>query len=305
MAFLRAFGSFVPARVVTNDELASRLGCETKWIRDVSGIVERRYASETVVEMGVRAAADCVSRAGLEASSIGCVIVSSGSAERRFPGPAAETAAQLGIGGAPAIDLPMASAGSLFGIALAADLADRYRRVLVVASEKMSAVIEGAPLDRNTAILFGDGAGACLVDVSEGLAKIENFRLHSDGAFAENLRLEFNQPLQMNGGAVIMHAIRKVPEVIREVLQPGGLTPSAVSAFLMHQANQNLILKIAKTLDVAPEKFFSNIARYGNTSSASMLIAAAEWGGCRSGEAVVLAAFGAGFHWGALLALGS
>src|SRR5215469_1645227 len=198
MAFLREFGGFVPTRVVSNDELASRLGCEAKWIHSASGITERRYASETVVEMGVRAAEDCLSRAGVEASSIGCVIVSSGSAGRRFPGPAAETAARLGIGGVPAVDLPLASAGSLFGIALAADLADRYGRVLVVASEKMSAVIEGAPLDRNTAILFGDGAGACLVDSSEGLAKIENFRLHSDGGFSESLRLEFNQPISMD-----------------------------------------------------------------------------------------------------------
>jgi 3-oxoacyl-[acyl-carrier-protein] synthase III len=307
MPFLRAFGSFVPTRVVGNEELAARLGCEAEWIRDVSGIAERRYAdaAETVAEMGVRAAGDCLARAGVDAKSIGCVIVSSGSFERRFPGPAAEIAARLGIGGAPAFDLPIASAGSLFGIALAAEVAERCGPVLVVASEKMSSVMEGAPLDKNTAILFGDGAGACLVDPREGLAQIERWRLHSDGSFAANLRLEFNQALYMDGRTVILQAARKIPAVIREVL--GESAPASVGTFLMHQANQNLILKIARTLEVAPERFFSNIARYGNTSSASLLIAAAEWNaqhGFTRGESVVLAVFGAGFHWGAMLAGG-
>ena len=310
MAFLKAFGRFAPARAVSNADLAAQLGCTPEWIMSVSGIEERRYAdsSETVVEMGVRAAEDCLRRAGVEASSIGCLIVSSGSAERRFPGPAAETVSRLGIAGVPAIDLPMASAGALFGIAMAADLAATYGRILVIASEKMSAVIEGAPLDRNTAILFGDGAGACLIDPADGVARIETRRLHSDGAFAENLRLEFQRALHMDGRTVILQASRKIPAVIREVLEPNGLTPSDVSAFVMHQANQNLILKTAQTLEVAPEKFFSNIARYGNTSSASLLIAAAEWSeqaGFRRGEPVVFAVFGAGFHWGALLAIGS
>ncbi len=308
MPFLRAFGSFVPTRVVGNEELAASLGCDAEWIRQVSGIAERRYADggETVVEMGVRAAGDCLARAGVDAASIGCVIVSSGSSERRFPGPAAEIAARLGLAGAPALDLPIASAGSLFGMALAAELAERSGPVLVIASEKMSSVIEGAPLDKNTAILFGDGAGACLVDPREGAARIEKWRLHSDGSFAANLRLEFNRALYMDGRTVILQAARKIPAVIREVL--GETAPASVETFLMHQANQNLILKIARTLDVAPEKFFSNIAHYGNTSSASMLIAAAEWMaqyGFRRGESVVFAVFGAGFHWGALLAVGS
>ena len=310
MAFLRAFGSYVPARVVDNTDLAARLGCEPQWILNVSGIAERRYAdaSESVAGMGVRAAADCLSRAAVDASTVGCVIVSSGSSPRRFPGPAAETASQLGLAGVPALDLPMASAGSLFGLSMAADLANSYGRVLVIASEKMSTVIEHPPLDRNTAILFGDGAGACLVDPSDGLARIDRWCLHSDGSYSENLRLEFDQPIYMDGRTVIMQASRKIPAVIREVLETRALAPSAVVAFLMHQANQNLIVKVAQTLEVAPENFFSNIARYGNTSSASMFIAASEWSqqtGFRSGEPVVFAGFGAGFHWGALLAVGS
>jgi 3-oxoacyl-[acyl-carrier-protein] synthase III len=310
MAFLRAFGSYVPARVIPNTELAARLGCEPDWIFNASGIQERRWAaeSETVVDMAAAAAGDCLLREQFNATEIGMVIVSSGTAQRRFPGPAAETAARLGLAGVPALDVPMASAGSLFGMALAARLADSFGPVLLVAAEKMSAVIESAPLDRNTAILFGDGAGACLIHPSQGRARLTQFALHSDGAFSDALRLEFGQSIHMDGRAVIMHAARKVPAAIREVLERGSRMADSIGAFLMHQANQNLIAKIARTLEVAPEKFYSNIAKYGNTSSASMLIAAAEWSeadGFRRNEAVIFAAFGAGFHWGALLAVGS
>jgi 3-oxoacyl-[acyl-carrier-protein] synthase-3 len=171
----------------------------------------------------------------------------------------------------------------------------------------MSTVVNRPPLDRNTAILFGDGAGACLIDPVDGQAEMVRWCLHSDGSFAQDLRLEFDQPLHMDGRVVIMQASRKLPAVIHELLERVQLPAAAVHAFLVHQANQNLIVRIAKAIEVAPEKFYSNIARYGNTSSASMLIAAAEWtaqSGFRRGEPVVFAAFGAGFHWGALLAVG-
>lgn len=305
MPFLRAFGSYLPSRVVSNDELAARLNCDSAWIFNVSGISERRYAdSESVADMAVHAASDCLARAQMNAADLGMLLVSTGTAERRFPGPAAETAAQLGISGAPALDIPIASAGSLFGLALASELSAARGPILIAASEKMSGAIAA---DRNTAILFGDGAGACIVHPSAGLAELAQSAIHSDGAFAAALKLEFNQSIEMDGRSVILQASRKVPAAIREVLGQAGLAPDSVSAFLMHQANQNLIVKIAQSLGVAPEKFFSNIARYGNTSSASLLIAAAEWHaqhGFAPGEAVVFAAFGAGFHWGALLARG-
>jgi 3-oxoacyl-[acyl-carrier-protein] synthase III len=310
MAFLRAFGRYVPSRVVPNAELAARLGCEADWILNASGIAERRWAAdqETVVDMAAAAAGDCLHRASLNTTGVGMVIVASGTAGRRFPGPAAETAARLGLAGVPALDVPMASAGSLFGLAMAARFADTCGAVLLIATEKMSAVIETPPLDRNTAILFGDGAGACLIHPSEGRAELREFALHSDGAFADALRLEFGEPIHMDGRTVIMQAARKVPAAIREVLERSGRPADSVAAFLMHQANQNLIVKIAQSIGVAPEKFYSNIASYGNTSSASMLIAASEWtdaGGFHRDDAVVFAAFGAGFHWGAVLAVGS
>lgn len=302
MAAIKGFGAYLPSRIVTNAELAARLDCEPGWILDVSGIEERRYAApdETVVTMGVAAA--CAARNG---EPIGMILVSSGSSERRFPGPASAIAHALQLDGIPAIDLPVASAGSLFGMAMAAQLSAAYGNVLVIASEKMSSVAMREPLERGVAPLFGDGAGACLIGPGEGMAQILDSVLHSDGAFAEDLRLEFDAPLAMNGRSVILQASRKMPAAIGEVLERTGSSAAAVKIFLMHQANQNLMDRVARALKVDAARFYSNIRRYGNTSSASMLIAAAEgWRESRpdKNDLICFAGFGAGFHWGALLA---
>jgi len=140
LAFLKAFGRYLPERKVDNRELAQRLDCAPEWILGACGIEERRFAAdgEGVVEMAVAAARDCLSRGGLQASDVGMVIVSSGSAEQRFPGPASSVAARLGCGQIPAWDLPLASAGGLFGMALANSLAVRYGTVLVVAAKDVA-----------------------------------------------------------------------------------------------------------------------------------------------------------------------
>jgi 3-oxoacyl-[acyl-carrier-protein] synthase-3 len=255
--------------------------------------------------MATRAAQDCLKRSGVKAADVGMVIVSSGSSERRFPGPAAEVANAIGVPGVPAIDLPMASAGALFGMAMAARLAPSFGKVLVVAAERMSGPALAEPLNSDVAILFGDGAGASLVGEQGGVLDIVDSALHSDGTWAKDLRLEFSGAVQMNGRAVIMQASRKVPGVIGEVLARNDMTAQDVRYFLLHQANQNLIDRVARVLGVASERFPSNIRRYGNTSSASVLIAASEWietADLRPGDPVCFAVFGAGFHWGALLA---
>jgi 3-oxoacyl-[acyl-carrier-protein] synthase III len=306
VAAIRGFGAYLPSRVVSNAELAARLDCEAGWILDVSGIEERRYAApeQSVASMGVAAAQHCLEGAGVKASDVGMLLVSSGSSQRRFPGPASEIAYALSMDGVPAIDLPIASAGSLFGIALARQLSAIYGNILVIASEKMSAVVSCEPLERGVAPLFGDGAGACLIG-TEGPVRIVDSVLHSDGAFAQDLRLEFGAPLEMNGRSVILQASRKIPSAIGELLERNEKSASAVEVFLMHQANQNLMDRVARALQVDAARFYSNIRRYGNTSSASMLIAAAEWWrdpGPRVGDLICFATFGAGFHWGALLA---
>src|SRR5262249_6660818 len=160
----------------------------------------------------------------------------------------------------------------------------------------MSSVVQLEPVEPGVAMLFGDGAGACLIHPTEGHARVCQTHLGSDGAFSEDLRLEFNAGLVMNGRSVILQASRKIPRAIAQVLTKQGISSQQVDPFVMHQANQNLIDRVADALGVERSRFFSNIARYGNTSSASMLIAASEWvahSGFRAGQFVCFAAFGA------------
>jgi len=304
-AFLHAFGARLPDRVVPNAEIAARLGRTPDWIENASGIRERRWAASatSVADLAVFAAQDCLERACIDASTLGLVIVASGSAPPGFPGPAAAVVARLGLEGTPAFDLPMASTGSLFGLVLASQLTERFGDVLVIGAEKMSAILDAGPLDPNTAILFGDGAGAALVGARPGRWRILDAVLHSDGQFRDDLAFDWASPLRMNGLTVIMQASRKLPSAIEEVLARQGIAAQDVTVFLLHQANQNLLVRVAKALKVPTERVFSNVAPYGNTSSASMLIAAAEWSRENAAPGpVIFSAFGAGFHWGALLA---
>jgi 3-oxoacyl-[acyl-carrier-protein] synthase-3 len=307
MAFLRSFGAYLPSRIVDNHEMAAATGTTAEYILRGSGIVERRFAAadESTASLGIRAARNCLENAGLTARDVGLLLAASGSPEHRFPGPASAIGAGLGINGVPAIDVPLASAGSLFGMALAAHLAATYGNVLVVGTEVMSRVVARHPTHRDTAILFGDGAGACLIAAETGFAQIRDALLASDGDFAGALRLDVDAPLYMDGRTIILQASRKIPRAITELLERNRLAPAAVEAFLMHQANLNLIARVAQSLAVPEDRFFCNIQRYGNTSSASMLIAAAEWRQQHPSPPagpLVFAAFGAGLHWGALLA---
>jgi 3-oxoacyl-[acyl-carrier-protein] synthase-3 len=307
MAFLRAFGSWLPQRRVSNQEIAELVNATPEWILEVSGIEERRYAddSDTVASIGLLAAQNCLESAGASPTELGMILVASGSSDRFCPGPASQIAAGLGLASTPALDIPVSSAGSLIGLVLATKLAATAGRVLVVGAEIMSRRVSVTPEGKNTAVLFGDGAGAALVDAETGFARIADSCLFTDGASSEVLFVRDGQ-FAMDGSAVILHASRKMPRAINELLVRNQLTASQVEAFLVHQANLNLIVRIAAALKAPQERFFTNIVRYGNTSSASLLIAADEWHrGQRSPLAgpLVFSAFGSGLNWGALLAL--
>jgi 3-oxoacyl-[acyl-carrier-protein] synthase-3 len=306
MARIRGFGHYLPARVVDNGEIGVLCGADPAWIKQQTGIEERRWAApgERVADLGIQAARDCMTRCGASAEEVGLVLVSSGSAERRFPGPAASIAAALGLAGKPAIDLPIASAGTLFGLALASDLANHYGNVLVIGSEILSRVIDVSAAHRDTAILFGDGAGASLVSADAGFAEIRDSLLCSDGEFAEILRLDVGATIFMDGRSVIMQVSRKLPRAIQELLDRNGRKSTEIDVYLVHQANLNLITRVAQVLKAEDARFYRNLNRFGNTSSASLLIAASEWwqlaGGKMNGPAI-LGAFGAGLNWGAML----
>jgi len=307
MAYLRAFGSWLPPRRVSNREIAPQVDATPEWILEVSGIEERRYAADqdTIAGIGLLAAQDCLEKACANAAELGMILVASGSSDRFCPGPASQIAASLGLASTPALDIPVASAGSLIGLVLAAQLAPTVGRVLVVGAEIMSRRVALNPEGKNTAILFGDGAGAALVDAETGFARIADSCLFTDGTAADILFVQDGR-FHMDGPAVIMHASRKMPRVINELLTRNGIAPGEVEAFLLHQANLNLITRVAAAVKAPRERFFTNIARYGNTSSASLLIAAAEWHSAQTtalAGPLVFSAFGAGLNWGAMLAL--
>ncbi len=309
MPYLSAFGSHLPPRRASNRELAPLVGADPAWILEACGIEERRYAADgdTVASLGLGAAHDCLEKAGASPADLGMILVASGSSERFCPGPASQIAAGLGLTSTPALDIPVASCGSLIGLALAAQLALQFCRVLVVGSEIMSRRIDRTPQGRDTAILFGDGAGACLVDAQAGFARIADSILCSDGSASEILRIE-HERLIMDGKSVILQASRKTPRVIGDLLARNKLAAADVGVFLLHQANRNLIERVAASLKAPLDRFFINIGSYGNTSSASLLIAADEWRQAHPEpltEPMIFSAFGAGLNWGALLAVPS
>ena len=194
-------------------------------------------------------------------------------------------------------------------------LAPTLGRVLVLGAEIMSRRVDLTPEGKNTAILFGDGAGACLVDPEQGFARLVDDALFTDGNAAEILHIAGNR-LVMDGGAVILQASRKIPRAITLLLEKHHIAPADVAQVLIHQANLNLIQRVARATAIDPSRFFVNITRYGNTSAASLLIAAAEWADSQPTASpstpsdapfargpVVFAAFGTGLNWGALLTL--
>ncbi len=322
MSFLRATGCYLPERIVDNSELAALVGQPAEWIRSVSGIEQRRYAADgqSTADLAVLAAQDCLQRTEITPAEVGMILVSSGSAERFCPGPASTVAARLGLNSTPALDIPVASAGSLIAMTMAMRFAPHVGKVLVIGTEIMSRRIERTPAGVNTAILFGDGAGACLIDPTKPAEtmpvdssgsrppspqmRLADAVLYTDGSGADVLYMEGEQ-LHMEGGSVILRASRKLPAAITELLRRNGIAAEAVEQYVLHQANLNLLLKVAGSLKLPADRFFTNIQRYGNTSSASLLIALEEYlrPHPAPGGPVVLSAFGAGLNWGAMLLL--
>ncbi len=253
--------------------------------------------------------------AGLVPRDLGGILVGSGSSPRAFPGVSADLQRLLPAPGIPAFDIPLASVGGLFALAVAADMTGRLGPILVVGAEVMSRVLKRPPRIKETAILFGDGAGATVVSTSvsdaaarpEALApslSILDSRIASDGTYAEDLALDAEGPLRMNGRSVILQANRKLQGVVAEILARNGLEPAQIDRFIFHQANRNLLRQVAGALRIDEGRVFMNLERYGNTSAASVLIALADSIEERPpgvGERIVLAAFGAGFGWGAVL----
>jgi 3-oxoacyl-[acyl-carrier-protein] synthase III len=306
MSALAGFGHFLPDGVLTNQALAAEFQVDPEWIVSVCGIETRRVvaAEQTVCDLAERAATACLADAGITADKLGGIIACTGTPHRQFPGVSAEVQKRLNAPAIPAFDIHLASISALFGLDLASRMSEQWGPTLVVAAEVMTRALAQGPRAKETAILFGDGAGACLVAPGDAPLAIRDVRVASDATYSEALRMDFGSTLQMDGRTIIMHATRKFVRSVTELLEANSLRTDEVGLFVFHQANLRLLERLMDGLKIRRDQCFINIEKYGNTSSAAWLIAASEAkfaGLLRSGMKVVIAAFGAGLSWGAAL----
>ena len=303
-ARIAAVGTALPERVLTNAELGPRIDRDEAWIEARTGIRSRRIASstDTAATLGAAASERALTAAGLTGSDIDLIICATVTPHHRFPATASLIQHALSSRAA-AFDLNAGCSGFLYGLAQA-DASIRSgtaRRVLVVGAEIMSAITD--PLDPKTAILFGDGAGVVVVEAIEGAGSLGPFLLFSDGSRPELLFVDREtSTIRMEGREVYRAAVASMVDSVSRVLTETGTDAGEVGLVIAHQANRRILEAVAARLGLPVAKMFSNIDRYGNTSSASIPIALAEaqeTGALADGDLVVLTAFGAGFVWGA------
>lgn len=314
-------GRYLPDRVLTNAELEKMVDTSDEWIRERTGIRERRIADDgfNASHMGAEASRRAMEKAGVEAGEVDYLIVSTATPDRWLPSTACDIQALLGTANAAAFDITVACSGFLYGLSIAEGYvaAGRGEIALVVCTEKMSAITDWQ--DRTTCVLFGDGAGAAVVKPANGGDRgILSSYLQSDGnlgdllyrpaggaaiPMSEEVLGSGDHLLKMNGRAVFKNAVRAMAESADLALQQAGLTGDDIDLLIPHQANMRIITATAKYAGIPMEKVFVNVDRYGNMSSASVPVAldeALEQGVIGPGSHVLTVAFGAGFTWGAM-----
>jgi len=318
-AHIVGWGQCVPERVLTNDELAHSVDTSDEWIRTRTGIAERHVAAEgeTTASIATQAARQALDVAHLSPAQLDLIIVATITPDYFFPATACLVQDALGAHRAAAFDLSAACAGFIYGLSLAAHLlsAGVYRTALVIGAETLSRITDWN--DRATCVLFGDGAGAVILQAREDEGGVLASVLGADGSGGDLLWLpgggsrhpashqtvaEGLHFIRMKGREVFRFAVRAMPTATREVLNRAGLTLADLNLLIPHQANQRIIEAAARALELPDEVVYSNLERYGNTSAASIPIAlcdAAEEGRIRPGDVVVCVGFGAGLTWGA------
>ena len=303
---------------MTNKDLEKELDTSDEWIRERTGISERRVAAQDVgaADMGAGAARIAMERAGVAPGEVDVIILSTATPDRLLPSTACDVQALLGAENATAYDISAACSGFLYGLGIAEGhlMSGRAEIALVISTEKMSSIVDWG--DRSTAVLFGDGAGAAVVKRSENGRGLLSSFTRSDGTLAELLwrpsggaRVpmdlavldERSHLVKMAGREVFKAAVRSMAEAADQALIRAGLTGNDIDLFIPHQANIRIIEATAKYAGVPMEKVFVNVDRYGNMSSATVPVAldeAIEAGRLKEGDHIMMVAFGAGFTWG-------
>lgn len=302
-AGLIGMGKYVPPAILTNADLEKRMDTSDEWIRTMTGIEERHIADESIStsDMAYNAAVDAINNAGIKPDDIGLILVATVTPDQPFPSVAAMIQERLGAQNAAAMDVSAACAGFMYGVVTAKHFveAGTYDYVLVVGVEKLSKITDWE--DRNTAVLFGDGAGAAVVSkVSEGRG-ILSFELGADGSGGKHLYQD--KYLHMNGREVFKFAVRQMGESAENVIHKAGLTKEDVDFLVPHQANIRIMESSRERLGLPVEKMSKTIHKYGNTSAASIPISLVDdlaEGNVKEDDVIVLVGFGGGLTWGAL-----
>jgi len=297
-------GRYLPEKIVTNSDLEKVMDTSDEWIRTRTGIEARRIASDDVntSDMAYRAAAQAIENAGITAEDIDLILVSTVTPDQSFPSVACMIQEQLGAKKAAAMDLSAACAGFMYGVVTGEQFIKNgvYKNVLIVGVEKLSKITNWE--DRNTAVLFGDGAGAVVLGpVSEGRG-ILSFELGADGSGGKYL-LQEGDFIAMNGREVFKFAVRQMGESSLNVLTKAGLTREDVDLLIPHQANIRIMESARERLNLPVEKMTKTIHKYGNTSASSIPIALAEEleaGRIKDDDVLVMVGFGGGLTWGAI-----
>ena len=322
---LTGMGHYLPERVVTNSELSELMDTTDEWIQKRTGIRERRWVEGDVgaTDLAVHAARQALDEAGLASTDLDMIIFATLSPDINFPGSSCLLQERLACPGIATLDIRNQCTGFVYSLAIADQFirTGAMRNVLVVGAEVHSSGLDLSTRGRDLAVLFGDGAGAAVVSATEGESRILDSRLHADGSYHQILMLDapasrrnprlteemladgLHYP-RMRGRAVFKHAVDRIPEVVGEILEANGKKLEDVDIVVPHQANLRINELVCRNMGLAPERMVHNIQRYGNTTAASIPIAlheAVQDQRVKSGDLVLLAAFGAGLTWGANL----
>nr|WP_309756920.1 beta-ketoacyl-ACP synthase III [Flavobacterium sp.] len=327
---IAGLGYYVPENVVTNEDLSKIIDTNDEWIQERTGIKERRHiikGEDTTTSMGVKAAEIAIERAGIAKDEIDFVVFATLSPDYYFPGPGVLVQRDLGLKTVGALDVRNQCSGFIYAISVADQYikTGMYKNILVIGSEVHSTGLDMTTRGRGVSVIFGDGAGAAILSREEDLTKgILSTHLHSEGQHAEELIVKApgmggrwitdiladNDPDDesyfpyMNGQFVFKNAVVRFSEVINEGLQANNLQVSDIDMLIPHQANLRISQFIQKKFNLTDDQVYNNIQKYGNTTAASIPIALTEaWeqGKIKSGDTVVLAAFGSGFTWGSAI----
>ena len=320
-------GHHVPEKVVTNQYLSTLMDTNNEWIIERTGIEERRWidpSKDTVANMSAKAARMALERAALSEKDIDFIVFATITPDYFFPGSGVLLGRELGIDGIPALDIRNACSGFIYALSIADQFikTGMYKTVLVVGAEIQSTALDISTRGRNTAVIFGDGAGAAILQPS-AQPGILSTHLHADGRYAEDLYIRdpgSSRPnserqadqitdtstfkVVMNGNQVFKHAVVRFTEVINEALAANGLHKENIDLLVPHQANLRISQYIQEKLGLKNGQVYNNIMRYGNTTAASIPIALSEaWaeGRVKENDLICLAAFGSGFTWASAL----